>query len=47
MRSPHKISGRLEVVCWVNGRFEKTAKVVRLRAEFPNGMAVNGVLRLG
>ena len=44
MRSPHKISGRSEVVWWVNGRYEKTKKVVKLPAEFPNGMAVDGVL---
>ena len=44
MRSPHKISGRSEVVWWVNGRSEKTAKAVRFPAEFPIGMAVNVVL---
>ena len=44
MRSPQKISGRSEVVWWVNPRFEKTAKAVRLPVEFPIGMAVDGVL---
>ena len=47
MRSPHKISGKSEVVCWVNPRFEKTAKVWRLPAEFHIGMAIVVVLRLG
>ena len=47
MRSPHKISAQLEVVWRVNPRFEKTAKVWRLQAEFPIGMAIDVVLRLG
>ena len=47
MRSPHKIAGQLEVVWQVNQRFEKTVKVWRLPAEFPIGMAVDVVLRLG
>ena len=44
---PHKISGQSEVVSRVNLRFEKISKVWKLRAEFPIGMAVDGVLRLG
>ena len=47
MRSPHKISRQPKVVWRVNRRFEKTAKVWRLRAEFHIGMAVDVVLRLG
>ena len=46
MRSPHKISGQSEVVWWVNGRSEKTAKAVRSPIEFSIGMAVDVVLRL-
>ena len=44
MRSPHKISAQLEVIWQVNLRFEKTATVWRLPAEFYLGMAIDGVL---
>ena len=47
MKSPHKISGQLEVVWQVNPRFEKTTKVWRLPAKFHVRMAVDFVLRLG
>ena len=47
MRRPHKILGQSEVVWLVNPRFEKTAKIWRLLAEFHIGMAVVLVLRLG
>ena len=42
MMSPHKISGRSEVVWRVNPHFEKTPKVSGIPAKFSNGMAVNG-----
>ena len=41
MKSRHRISAQSEVVWRVNPRFEKTAKVWRLRTEFHVGMAVN------
>ena len=47
MRSAHKISSQSEVIWQVNPRFEKTAKVWRLLAEFHIGMAVDVVLQLG
>ena len=47
MRGPHKISAQSKVVWRVNLRFEKTAKVWRVTAEFHFGMAVDGVLGLG
>ena len=47
MRNTHKIKRRSEVVRGLNPRFEKIAKFWWLPAKFPNGMAVDGVLRLG
>ena len=44
MMSPRKILGRSKVVWRVKQRFEETAKVWRLPAEFPIRMAIDAVL---